>query len=63
MPGRIWTGNVEYGIIMESFNNPNITIAEICRNHGIAASMLYKWKEHFPWMEERAWKERPLIKH
>ena len=32
---------------MESFQNPNITIAEICRNHGIAVSMFYKWKEQF----------------
>ena len=30
---------------MESFNNPNITIAEIYRNHGIAVSMFYKWKD------------------
>ena len=32
---------------MESFQNPNITIAEICRNHGIAVSLFYKWKEQF----------------
>ncbi|WP_375379270.1 transposase [Ferroplasma sp.] len=24
-----------------------MTIAEICRNHGIAVSMFYKWKEQF----------------
>ena len=42
MPRRIWTGEEKYSIIMESFQNPNITIAEICRNHGIAASMFYK---------------------
>ena len=47
MPGRIWTGEEKYSIIMESFNNPNITIAEICRNHGIAVSMFYKWKGQF----------------
>ena len=45
---------MEYGIIMESFQNPDIAIAEICRNHRIAVSMFYKCKEHFPWMEERA---------
>ncbi len=39
MPGRIWSSEEKYNIIMESFNNPNITIAEICRNHGIAASI------------------------
>ena len=32
---------------MESFQNPNITIAEICLEHGIAVSMFYKWKEQF----------------
>ncbi|WMT55286.1 transposase [Acidiplasma sp.] len=32
---------------MESFQNPNITIAEICRNHGIAVSLFYKWREQF----------------
>ena len=47
MPGRIWTGEEKYSIIMESFHNPDITIAEICRNHGIAASMFYKWKDQF----------------
>ncbi len=47
MPGRIWTGEEKYNIIMESFQNPNITIAEICRNHGIAVSMFYKWKDQF----------------
>ena len=32
---------------MEAFQNPNITITEICRNHGIAVSLFYKWKEQF----------------
>ena len=45
MPGRIWTGEEKYNIIMESFQNPDITIAEICRNHGIVVSLFYKWKE------------------
>ena len=47
MPGRIWTGEEKFNIIMESFQNPNITIAEICRNHGIAVSLFYKWREQF----------------
>ena len=47
MPGRIWSSEEKYSIIMESFNNPDITIAEICRNHGIAVSMFYKWKDQF----------------
>ncbi len=47
MPGRIWTGEGKFNIIMESFQNPNITIAEICRNHGIAVSLFYKWREQF----------------
>ena len=42
MAGRIW---VVYNIIMESFQNPNITIIEICREPGIAVSMFYKCKE------------------
>ena len=47
MPGRIWTGEEKYSIIMESFQNPDITIADICMNHGIAVSMFYKWKDQF----------------
>ena len=47
MPGRIWSSEEKYSIIMESFQKPDITIAEICRNHGIAVSMFYKWKEQF----------------
>ena len=47
MPGRLYTGEEKYNIIMESFQNPNITIAEICRDHGIAVSLFYKCKEQF----------------
>ena len=44
---RIWTSEERFNIIMESFQNPNITIAEICRNHGIAVSLFYKWRKQF----------------
>ena len=47
MPGRLYTGEEKYNIIMESFQDPNITITEICREHGIAVSLFYKWKEQF----------------
>ena len=39
MPRRLYTGEEKYDIIMESFQNPNITIAEIYREHGIAVSL------------------------
>ena len=39
----IYTAEEKYNIIMESFQNPNITIEEICRNHGVAVSLFYKW--------------------
>ena len=41
------TGEEKFNIIMESFQNPGIPIAEICREHGIAVSLFYKWKEQF----------------
>ena len=47
MPGRIYTSEEKFNIIMELFQNPNITIAEISKNHGIAVSLFYKWKEQF----------------
>ena len=47
MPERIYTSDQKFNIIMESFQNPNITIAAICREHGIAVSLFYKWKEQF----------------
>ena len=47
MSGKVYTAEEKYNIIMESFQNPNITIASICRDHGIAVSMFYKWKEQF----------------
>ena len=47
MSGRVYTADEKYNIIMESFQNPNIAIASICREHGIAVSMFYKWKEQF----------------
>ncbi|WMT50994.1 MAG: hypothetical protein RE471_08435 [Ferroplasma sp.] len=34
MPGRIWTGEDKYNTIMESFQNSNITIAEIGVSEG-----------------------------
>ena len=46
MSGKKYTGEEKYNIIMESFQNPSITIASICRKHGIAASMFYRWKKH-----------------
>jgi transposase-like protein len=47
MPGRIYTAEEKYSIIMEAFQNPNITIASICREHGIAVSLFYKWRDQF----------------
>ena len=47
MPGRVYSSEEKFNIIMESFQNPNITIAAICREHGIAVSLFYKWKEQF----------------
>ena len=29
MPGRIYTGEDKFNIIIEAFQNPNITVAEI----------------------------------
>ena len=47
MPGRLYTAEEKYNIIMESFQNPDIAIAEICMEHGMAVSLFYKWKEQF----------------
>ena len=47
MPGRVYSSEEKFNIIMESFQNPDITIAAICREHGIAVSLFYKWKEEF----------------
>ena len=47
MPGRVYSSEEKYNIIMESFQNPDITIGAICREHGIAVSLFYKWKEQF----------------
>ena len=33
MPGRIWTSEGKYNIIMESFQNPKVAITQTCRNH------------------------------
>ena len=47
MPGTVYTAEEKYSIIMEAFQNPNITIAFICREHGIAVSLFYKWRDQF----------------
>ncbi len=46
MPGSYKTAEEKYAIIMESFQNPDITVAEIWKNC-IAQSLFYKWKEQF----------------
>ena len=60
MPGRLYTAEEKYNIIMESFQNPNITIAEICREHGIAVSLFYKRKEQFldKWNNDSSFREK-----
>ncbi|WP_337860061.1 hypothetical protein [Ferroplasma sp.] len=40
MPRSYRSGEEKFNVIMESFNNPDISIEEICRNHGIAFSFL-----------------------
>ena len=57
MPGRIWAGEEKFNIIMELFQNPNITIAEISKNHGIAVSLFYKRKE----LSMLHWRQRFLL--
>jgi transposase-like protein len=47
MPGRVYSSDEKFNIIMESFQNPDITIAAICREHGIAVSLFYKWRDQF----------------
>ena len=47
MPGRVYSSEEKYNIIMESFQNPDITIVAICREHGIAVSLFYKWRDRF----------------
>ncbi|MHB8361344.1 MAG: transposase [Thermoplasmataceae archaeon] len=42
MSGRVYTAEEKYNIIIESFQNPDITIASICREHGMAVSVFYK---------------------
>ncbi|KPV47123.1 hypothetical protein SE19_02410 [Acidiplasma aeolicum] len=57
MSGRIWTSEEKLNIMMESFQNPNIAIAERCRNHGIAVSLFYKRKE----LSMLHWRQRFLL--
>ena len=61
MPGRGYSSEEKYNIIMESFQNTNIIIAAICREHGIAVSLFYKWGTSSWREEETAWKESALI--
>ncbi|MGC8609167.1 MAG: transposase [Thermoplasmata archaeon] len=53
MPRRIYTSEEKYNIIMDSSQNPDITVAAICRDHGIAVSLFYKCKEQFLYGEKR----------
>ncbi|EQB71759.1 MAG: hypothetical protein AMDU4_FER2C00175G0020 [Ferroplasma sp. Type II] len=43
MSGRVYTAEEKHDIIMESFQNPDITISPKCREHGRIRSIL--WKE------------------
>jgi len=41
-----FTPEQKYEIIMESLNS-NITVAELCRKHGVAPVNFRKWREKF----------------
>lgn len=45
MSGK-FTPEQKYEIIMESLNS-NITVAELCRKHGVAPVNFRKWREKF----------------
>ena len=40
------TADEKFNIIMESLKS-NISIAELCRKHGIAVQLFYKWRGEF----------------
>ncbi len=48
MPGRIWSSEEKYNIIMESFQNPDIIIAARGKEQRIAVSLFHKWRDYFP---------------
>ena len=62
MRGRLYIGKGKYNIIMESFNNRNITITEICSNHGILYHYSINGRSSFWKMVKRVWKDKILIK-
>jgi transposase len=46
MSYRKWTPTQKMAIVLEGLKS-QVTVAEICRNHGISQTQYYKWRDHF----------------
>ncbi|WP_026975803.1 transposase, partial [Alicyclobacillus contaminans] len=46
MPGRKWTVDEKMNIVLEGMM-PGANISEVCRRHGVAQSLYYRWREAF----------------
>ena len=45
--------------ILEEARQPGMSVSEVCRRHGIAASVFYRWEEQMPAGARKALTERP----
>ncbi|WP_206922794.1 transposase [Alicyclobacillus suci] len=46
MPERKWTVDEKMNIVLEGMV-PGANISEVCRQHGVAQSLYYKWRDAF----------------
>jgi transposase len=46
MPRRKWSAEEKMSIVLEGMA-PGANISAICRNHGIAQTLYYRWREAF----------------
>jgi transposase len=46
MSRRKWSAEEKMNIVMEAMV-PGANISEVCRNHGIAQTQFYRWREQF----------------
>jgi len=46
MSRRKWTAEEKMNIVLEGMT-PGTNISEVCRNHGIAQTLYYRWREAF----------------
>jgi hypothetical protein len=57
---RSFTDEEKLAIVLES-DRPNVSVAEVCRRHGIVTSMVFRWRIQFGFAQKKAAKLATVV--